>query len=521
MPINLRNSQRTSNKQNEARDTINTSSTVADSAANSKSTAKFTTKNTADWSYGTQELLDGLPKVWTRSLLYMLMGFAVILLPWAMLSKVDETGSAKGRIEPKGSTDRIDSQVSGNVTAVKVKVGDKVRVGQILLQLESDILQTELQQVEAKLTGLQNQRGQLDVLRKQLQVTLGVQEQQNQSQALEKLSQVNQAKQTLEAKQNIYNVQKLEKQALVNQVKHQIKSGESEQKSAQSRLNIDSKIVERFNRLVSDGAVSINQVEQLRKEEQESKRLFQKAQADIEQSQLRLAEESNRYEASVNQMQAEIEQAKLKLQEEQTSYQTLLKTSQLALLKTQEQFKDISRQISNIDSEMNQTKKQIASLKLQLGQRVVRSTVDGMIYEMPVNKPGQVLQPGQKVAQIAREQSTFVLKAKMPSSESGFLKKGMPVKLKFDAYPFQEYGVMPGRVAWVSPDSKEEETIQGKTEYFELEVALDKPYLQSGNKKITITPGQSATAEVIVRQRRIIDFILDPFKQLQKGGLDL
>lgn len=28
-------------------------------------------------------------------------------------------------------------------------------------------------------------------------------------------------------------------------------------------------------------------------------------------------------------------------------------------------------------------------------------------------------------------------------------------------------------------------------------------------------------AEVIIRQRRLIDFILDPFKKLHKGGLEL
>jgi HlyD family secretion protein len=36
-----------------------------------------------------------------------------------------------------------------------------------------------------------------------------------------------------------------------------------------------------------------------------------------------------------------------------------------------------------------------------------------------------------------------------------------------------------------------------------------------------LRPGDTATAEVIVRQRRIIDFLLDPFKKLQQGGVKL
>lgn len=109
----------------------------------------------------------------------------------------------------------------------------------------------------------------------------------------------------------------------------------------------------------------------------------------------------------------------------------------------------------------------------------------------------------------------------MPSQESGFLRVGMPVKLKFDAYPFQDYGVVAGHLRWISPDSKVVETAQGNVETFELEIALDQLYIQTQNKRVALTPGQTATAEVIVRQRRIIDFILDPFKKLQEGGLEL
>jgi hemolysin D len=180
--------------------------------------------NAKDLYYGTEELLDALPRLWTRGLFYVLLGFAVLVLPWSTLSKVDETGTARGRIEPQGATQKLDAQAGGSVKVVNVKEGDTVKAGQILLELESDILQTELQQVQTKLSGLQYQRSQLDILKNQLQLTLNVQEQQNQSQALEKISQVNQAKQNLDAKQSTYNLQKLEKQALVSQAQQQLKA---------------------------------------------------------------------------------------------------------------------------------------------------------------------------------------------------------------------------------------------------------------------------------------------------------
>lgn len=240
-----------------------------------------------------------------------------------------------------------------------------------------------MQQAQEKLSGLQNQRAQLDVLKKQLQLTLGVQEQQNRSQALEKMSQVNQAKQNLDAKQSTYNLQKLEKQALVSQAIQQISTTQTDEKSIQGRLSIDSRQVQRFSELVNDGAVSANQVDQLKKEEQESKRLYEKAQSDVKQATLRLQEEQNRYQATINQLESDIKQAKLRLQEEQNSYQSLLQAGQLAVLKNQQQLKDLDTQIGVLKSQIAQATSQIVSLKLTMRQRIVRSPIDGVIFELP------------------------------------------------------------------------------------------------------------------------------------------
>jgi HlyD family secretion protein len=109
----------------------------------------------------------------------------------------------------------------------------------------------------------------------------------------------------------------------------------------------------------------------------------------------------------------------------------------------------------------------------------------------------------------------------MATSESGTLREGMPVKMKFDAYPFQDYGVVEGKVSQISPTSKVTETNQGQIATFDLEIELKQTCIKTSKGCTALSPGQTATAEVIVRQRRIIDFILDPFKKLQKGGLEL
>jgi HlyD family secretion protein len=504
--------------------TYNSSSTLFISGQVKSSSSLHETQTagkTNDWFYGTEELLDALPKAWTRSMLYLLISFTVVALPWVMFTKVDETGNASGRIEPKGSTQKLDSVVTGSVIAVNVKEGTNVKAGQVLVEIESEVLRTEIQQSQAKLEGLVNRQGQLELLKNQVLLVINIQERQNQSQTLEKLAQLNQARQNLDAKQSAYHLQQLEKLAQIDKVEQNINSTQISHRLAKRRLSRDLLEVKRYRLLLQEGAIPETRVVEVEKTAEDSERLQEEAKANIQQSELHLQEELSRYNSIMSQAQSDIEQAKFRLQEEENSYGSVVQAGKLTLLKSQEQYKDLQTQITSLKSEISQTKSQITSLQLQLQQRVVRSPIDGTIFELPIKKPGSVVQPGQMIAQIAPKGAALILKAEMPSRQSGFVKEGMPVKIKFDAYPFQEYGVMQGYVTSISPDSKIQENSPTRQETYQLEIALDQPYIQTGNKRIPLTPGQTATAEVIVRQRRVIDFILDPFKKLQKNGLEL
>jgi hemolysin D len=520
MPIPSHNSSSAVTKQ-EAEEYKTYTQPQDDAEATQVEKHKDTGSEVNDWHYGTEELLDALPRPWTRSLLYTMVGMFLVLLPWSVLSRIDETGSARGRVEPKGATQKLDSPVPGRVIAVNVEEGETVKAGQVLMELESDVLKSELDQIQKKLEGLRNRQSNLDMLKNQLTLALQTQKQQNQAQELTKLSQVEQARQNLNALKTLYNVQKEEKLAQVNQSQQALESIKASYKLAKVRLQAAQEKVPRYQKAFEDGVLSKDRFKEVEQIAQESTELLAQAKSQIAQAVSSLQEQQSSYERTIHQAQSEIQQAELRLQEEERSYQSLIHTGKLAELKNTEQLKDLQTQINTLQSEIAQTGSQITSLKIQLQQRVVRSPIDGVIFELPISKSGAVVQPGERVAQIAPKKADLVLKAQMPNEQSGFLKVGMPVKVKFDAYPFQEYGIMPGKVNWISPDSKVTQTPQGNLESYELEIALEQQYINNGDKLIPLIPGQTATAEVIIRQRRVIDLVLDPFKKLQKGGLDI
>jgi HlyD family secretion protein len=424
-----------------------------------------------DWSGVTQELVDALPSPWTRGLLHALLGFMAIGLPWSMVAKVDETGSARGRLEPKGQAVRLDAAVSGTVVDINVKEGQTVKAGQVLVRLDSELTKTELLRAQAELDGHTERLTQLQLMENQLQIAVGQQQLQSQAQQAAQLAQIDQTQKQLYAAINAVEL-------------------------AKTRLGREQAEVDRFVALLNEGVVPQVKVVEVQ----------------------RLRDDSLQ---QLNQAQAQIEQSQSELVKQQSNYEEIKKTGELAVLQVQQQLDELQSNIASTRAAIAQAQKQIQSLELQLQQRVLRAPTDGTVFQMAVQNPGSVVQPGQELIHIAPKGVPLVFRAQMPSQETGFLKLDAPVKLKFDAYPFQDYGVIPGRLRWIAPDSKIVETPQGKTEVFEVEVVLEQNSIQDQNQSVILNAGQSATAEVVIRQRRVIDFVLDPFKKLQKGGLEL
>ncbi|MBE9181633.1 HlyD family efflux transporter periplasmic adaptor subunit [Oculatella sp. LEGE 06141] len=424
-----------------------------------------------DWSHVTQDLLDALPKAWTRGILYLLAVSAAVVVPWSMFTNVEETGSARGRLEPQSQVLQLDAPVSGTVTAVKVKEGETVQVGQVLMELDSDVLRAERQQAEAKLNGALDRLTQLALVKNQLELTTRTQELQNQAQAAAQLAQVEQNQQELDFNETAYQL-------------------------AQELLDKDRHTAERLQTAQESGVVPLLQVEE--------------AERSLIQSQQRL-----------EQTHSDIQKSQVEIERQKSTYEGLLRQGELAILESKKQIEELQTQITDTKAEVTQTRQQIHSLEFQLRQRVLHAPIDGVLFELLAEGVGDVVNPGDLVAEIAPQGTPLILKAHISSQESGFLKVGMPVKVKFDAYPFQDYGVVSGRLNWISPSSKVVKSEQGQMEVFDLKIALDRLYIDTPNGRVALTPGQTATAELIIRQRRVIDFILDPFKKLQEGGLEL
>jgi hemolysin D len=84
--------------------------------------------------------------------------------------------------------------------------------------------------------------------------------------------------------------------------------------------------------------------------------------------------------------------------------------------------------------------------------------------------------------------------------------------VKLDAFPYQDYGVVEGKVTAISLDSK---LVEGVGQVYRVDIELSKNAIQAKGESVPLKSGQTATGEIVTRHRRIIDVLLDPLKKMQ------
>jgi hemolysin D len=109
----------------------------------------------------------------------------------------------------------------------------------------------------------------------------------------------------------------------------------------------------------------------------------------------------------------------------------------------------------------------------------------------------------------------LTIKATVLNKDIGFIKEGMPVSIKVDAFDFQKYGILDGVTRNIAKHSIEDEK-QGLV--YEVYVNPLTTHLMVDGVKTPIASGMSLTAEIKVGKRRIIEFFIYPLiKYLDEG----
>jgi membrane fusion protein len=144
------------------------------------------------------------------------------------------------------------------------------------------------------------------------------------------------------------------------------------------------------------------------------------------------------------------------------------------------------------------------------------------VAALPV-RPGQSLAPGETVAVLVPEGGTLIAELYLPTRAAGFIKAGQEVRLRVDAFPHQRFGTARATVTSVSRTvlAPSEASIPGLnlTEpVFRVEAALDRADIEAYGEVIPLQPGLLVSADIVIDQRNLIEWLFDPLFAAGRRG---
>ncbi|HEY9829218.1 MAG TPA: HlyD family efflux transporter periplasmic adaptor subunit [Stenomitos sp.] len=497
--------------------------TVEEQGKSSETNSSLSRSST--WSTSVQTLLDQPPSTLPQWLVLGGIAFCFAFGAWATFGQIDEVGHAQGRLVPKGETYKIDPLEMGKVANIAVKEGQSVKAGQVLVELDTQIATGEVERLQQMLSA-----SEIELTQKQTLLAKAHLEGRTRSQIAQATIQSQKAA-LIQANEKIAATRKLlsENQTMVAALQERIEHVKPLTETAQQLLKqkqvdwvAQKERLDRLAPLLKDGAISkevVYQAEQNLRDRQSAIIQSQLGETASTREQVFQAEQSLRdCQSSITQNQGELQQAiaeAARLQAELTQREAEGRKIQL---ESQQQIQQLEVDITQLKGKIADTQNLLTSAKTKLNQRFLYASVNGVISSLNVRNKGEVVQPGQTVAELAPQGSPLELSAVLPNREAGFVKVGMPVQIKLDAYPYQDYGIIHGKVKSISADAKPDEKLGP---VYRVTVELDRNYVTDEHKRIQFKAGQTASADIVIRRRRIADMLLDPIRQLKKGGINL
>lgn len=143
----------------------------------------------------------------------------------------------------------------------------------------------------------------------------------------------------------------------------------------------------------------------------------------------------------------------------------------------------------------------------------VRAPSGGIVSGLLV-RDGQTISSNSPLLNLIPEYGDFYVEVLVPTRTIAFVHSGAPVRIRYDAYPFQKFGTHGGFVESVS-----QTTVLPTDKRFRIDIAepvyiarvriADQAVLAYG-EQLPLQSGMTLTADVLRDERRLIEWIFDP-----------
>ncbi len=415
-----------------------------------------------------------------------LLTFFIGSVVFASLSQVDTSVSARGEFLTATPNVVVEASASSVVKSVEVERGDTVVKGQIIAYLDDTVVKVNLRQNQEKIDNIYQslirfnmEQALVDNIQK-FRVSLELDDLYEKT--LEKLG--------LESSPQ--KLSELYKTTLIKKVSEY----------SEKLKSFDSKLAKTRNEYASS-----KELLAISKKQTEIKAKLTKVQKDLYNRKIGsllkyLSAKDALLNAEKSQFNAETAITKLK---SEITTQTADKQAFIASWASK-----LTGDITAKNEELMQLEQEKIKLSRLVDNIIVRSPAEGIVLDIPAVSSGGNIREGEPIVTLVQSNQPLFLEVDIDPKKITDMKLGMPVSVKLDAMPFQEFGGLDGELIYISNDTFNESLSGDKGVFYRGRVKVRDVRQSKMPKDFVLSQGMMASADIMVGKRPLISYFTYP-----------
>jgi len=444
------------------------------------------------------EVVETPPSPIGRAIASAIILLICVALIWAWWSTVDIVASATGKILPGGRVKVIQPFETGVVRSIRVQDGEKVKAGDVLIELdptaneaERDHLRNDLLAEQLNIARLRAALAGDDDPVANFVTPAGADPDLIGAQRQLLLNQVTEHRAKIAALSR-QQAQKEAEQAMTSSTIHKL---EAIIPVVQSRVDIRKTLVE--------------------KELGSKLSYFEVVQQLVEQ-------------------QEEFNVQKSHLQETEAAVAAIRETRGQAVAEYRHTLSD---ELAKSEQKAKGVAQDLIKAEQRTRLQVLSAPVDGIVQQLAIHTVGGVVTPAQSLLVVVPSDSRLEIEAMVSNSDIGFVHAGQEAQIKVDTFNFTRYGLLHGEVLSLSQDAvirdrqqdragdralgaaNETSEPKGQDLNYSARISLDRTLMQIDDRMVNLSPGMAVTVEIKTGSRSILSYLLSPLRRYRHETL--
>lgn len=414
-----------------------------------------------------------------RVVIGLVCGLIVVFLVWAALTELDEVTRGAGKVIPSSKTQIVQASEAGVIQEIYVRLGQRVKKGDLLIRLDKTTTASSLGELQAKGRALAAQ-----VARLKVEYEGGGPGGFVCPDEIEKaapgicVSERNMLQSRLDGLAN----QKQVFGEREEQKRRELKEMEANVARLREALGLARNELKLITPLAKDNVIPETDFLRAKREV-----------ADLRGQLASATQAQGRIEAELREASAQLEKVNLVFRQEALAEMTE-KLAELSVIR--EATRGAADRVKRTD---------------------IRSPVDGIVNHITYTTIGAFANRGDRVVDIVPIEEQLLVEARVPPKDIAFIRPGQRATVKVTAYDYAIYGGLDGEVQHIAADTALDEVT--REPYYEVLVKTEQSVLSHNGKDYAIIPGMVCTAEILTGRKSILDYLLRPINRARQEAL--